>query len=784
MRFFVLTLSIFLFTLLFIGCSAVRYVPQGSYLLHKNSVEVVNNSKTTKKGDKNKEAIAEIESYIQQRPNKRFMGIGLELAFYNATDSSKHNWWHKFWNEKIGKPPVMLDSALVVKSKKEMTLYLQSKGYLSANVRDSIAVSKRNRKAKVTYIATIGEPSILGNVKYEIQDDFLRPIIMADTASSLLKSEKAFERKLFESERTRISEKLRDMGFWGFNQSFISYIADSVSNPGYVDIELVLKRLNVGNDAAGKPIFENHPIYRIGNITINSAYDLASASERGAQNLDTIEYRGVDIMYANKLYIRENILVQQLGMSPGELYDQSNIERTYNNIRALGYTASILFAPELTNTEPIEVTTIDGTARTTERTINCLVQCTPSVRQNFSIDFEASTTSDFYSLALKLGYQNRNLFRGAEDFTMSFRGAYEFVKVKGKNNSFEFGASTSIALPRFLLPIDKRKMSKFSFSSTRLSLAYNIQRRADYERSIISGVFGYSWTLKNGARFTINPADINVVYVPWISQDFLDNIDNPYLRNSYSSQLIAGISATYLYNTNSDIKQSGLTLRGAFDANGNLLLGLASLFSMPVHRNDESYFNVFGLRFAQYARASFDVSQRINIGKRSQIAWRFLLAGGYAYGNSNTLPFERLFFAGGSNSMRGWQVRTLGPGGTLVEDVGSYPNQLGDMRLEANFEYRVNLVGGFGMALFVDCGNIWMNGKGETRPQAGFRFKTFASQLALNTGVGVRYDFGYFLLRLDWGIKLHNPNVTVDRRWFGQMGLNDTALHFAIGLPF
>lgn len=787
MKFLLYPLFFAALLLLLYGCSATRYVPQGSYLLRANKVEILNRNqdKKKKKDDKYKITVSELESYVQQRPNKKLMGIGLELGFYNATDSSKHNWWHKFFNEKLGSPPVILDSALIEKSKREMTLFLHSRGQLGANVTDTIVTGKRNRKATVIYTATIGSPFTINTVKYDIRDNFLAPIVLADTTTSLLKRGTPFERKILESERTRITENLRSVGFWGFNQSYIAYIADSVTNPGKVNITLVLRQLNVGTDIDGKPILENHPIYRLGDITINSAYEPTMAQD-AAFNLDTVEYKGIDIVYKKKLYIRENILVAQLGMSPGELYDQGSVERTYNNIRSLGYTASIIFTPEDLDPlkAPIKVTTIEGYATTTQRTINCLVQCTPSVRQNFSVDFEASTTSDYYSLALKLGYQNRNLFRGAEDFNIAFRGAYEFTKTKGKNNSFEFGASTSLALPRFLIPNYVANNPKFSYSSTQLSLSYNIQRRPDYERSIISGVYGYSWTMRNGARFTINPADINVVYVPWISQDFLDNIDNPYLRNSYSSQLIAGLSATYYYNTNADVKKNGFTFRASFDTNGNLLLGLASAFSMPAHKNGESFFNVFGLRFAQYARASFDVSNRINIGKRSQIAWRFLLAGGYAYGNSGTLPFERLFFAGGSNSMRGWQVRTLGPGGTLIEDMGSYPNQLGDMRIEANFEYRVNVIGGFGMALFFDCGNIWMNGKGEARQAAHFRFDTFASQLALNTGVGIRYDFGYFLVRLDWGFKLHNPNVEISKRWFGNLGLNDTALHFAIGLPF
>ncbi|MEG0601809.1 MAG: BamA/TamA family outer membrane protein [Mucinivorans sp.] len=766
-------------TTLLVSCSAVRYVPKDSSLLYRNKLVIESQNKRETKAISS----SEVKNYIQQRPNRRLLGMGIYLGFYNITDSSKHDGWHRFWGTKIGEAPVVLDSSMIKKSKREIEVFLDSKGFLSSTVSSEIEVSPR-RKATVKYTVNLGRAYRISSVKYNIADTYIRPLVMADSALWGLKSGEIFERKDFENERTRITSMLRDRGFWGFNASYITYTVDSNHRNNTLDVELLLRPLTT-TTPSGQAMSENHPIYSIDQVQVMSDYNPAQSLEAvKGEDIDTICYQGVDIMYKKKLYIRPDIILGALGVTPGDRYDQKRIEEAYNAVRSLGYSANFLFTPLGPTQPPTAWDTAANGAITARRKLACLVQCTPNVRQGISTDFEASTTSNYYSLALTLGYQNRNLFRGGEDFNLSFRGAYEFAKPKEQGNAFEFGVTTSLALPRFLLPISDDKMRKFKYSSTKFTVSYNIQNRPFYRRSLVSAVYGYGWTLKNGARFTINPADINVVSVPWIDEIFLLTIENPYLRNSYSSQLIAGLSASYFYNTNADIKQNGFTFRVSGDANGNLFRLITSAFCNQVEKDGESYYNIFGLRYAQYFRLSADVSNRINVGRRSQIAWRFLLAGGYAYGNSRTLPFERLFFAGGSNSMRGWQVRTLGPGSVRIDDLGSYPNQLGDMRLEANFEYRVNVAGGFGLALFLDCGNVWMNGIGEKREEAKFHFNTFFRQLALNTGVGLRYDAGYFLVRLDWGVKLHDPNVPVGRRWGCQRGINDTALQFALGLPF
>ncbi len=766
--------------LILVGCSATKYVPMGESLLVKNRVVVDEPKGANIDRD-------ELESYIQQSPNRKLLGLYFNLGIYNMTDTSKHTGWHKFWSEKVGEPPAVLDSSKVAESSKMMDIYLESMGFLNAELRDTIEVGDK-RKSTVVYTVDAREPFTFGKIEYRVADNFLLPIIESDTVNSLIKSGGRFERKVLESERQRISEYLGNQGFWSFNQNYISYVADSSKGNSTVDLRIVVAQQQVGQDAEGAPIYANHPIYRIGDITMNSDYDPSLSESQQARAYDTLVSGGVDILYRDKLLIREKIIMEQLGMSPGELYSQDEIEQTYANIRSLGYNPSIIFSPlPIDSSKMVYVTTLDGEAQTTQRELSCVLRCTPTVRQNFSVDFEVSTNVSYLSLGLGLGYQNRNLFGGAEIFNASVRGAYEFLWDRTARNSFEFSVSSSLSVPRFWLPISPEVMRGFKYSSTDMSLSYSIQRRPTYERSIVSATYGYGWTLNNGARFNINPVDVNVVSVPWVDAAFLEDIANPYLRDSYQSQLISGLSASYYYNTNPDIKGNGFTFKINGDINGNLFYGLSSLFNAPKTEAvaGDSYFTLFGLRYSQYVRMMAEVSNRVNFGKRSQIAWRVLAGAGYAYGNSSIIPIERQYFAGGSNSMRGWQVRTLGPGSTLYDPTQEeYPDQFGNIRFEANLEYRVNVAGGLNLALFLDCGNIWINGDGEERAEAKYNFLTAYQQLALNTGVGLRYDLNFFLLRLDWGIKLHNPNAVEGQRWFKQMGLDQTALHFAIGLPF
>lgn len=769
------------------SCSATRYVPQDKYLLKSNKIDIIENHNKDVKIDRTSRISASnLSSYVQQRPNTRLLGIGLYLGIYNSTDTSKTNGWHRFWRAKIGEAPVIYDSLKTAQSIRLMNIYLGSRGYLNSYVSDSVSYKKQ--KARVHYVVRENKPYVISELNFKIDDPFVAEILSEDSIKTTLKVGQVFDRQRLDAEREMISTRLQNIGFYGFNKGYINYTADSSHNTGEVKLTLNIRRRVASVKPDGTPVMENHPIYRISRILVASDYDpTKSPEELDKMPWDTVTHNGINITYLDRMNLRESILTGAVRLSPNELYDRSSVQRTYSNIQGLSYSANILFTELPYDTlSPVKVTLADAegvSVSTEERNLSCLIQCTPNIRQNYNAEAEISTTADYYSAALTLGYQNRNIFRGAENFTVNLRGAYELMKNKGNHNSYEFGVNVGLDIPRFLIPIRADRLTRFSRQTTKLSLSFSTQRRPDYNRTLFSATFGYAWTLKNGASFQINPADINVVNVPWINPAFLESIENPYLRNSYQSQLIAGLSAGYFYRTNPDPKATSLNLRITGDVNGNLIGGLVRLMGKPSGDQTESYYKLFGIRYAQYGRLNVDISNQIVLNRKTQLAWRFFIGGGSAYGNSTTLPFERLYFAGGSNSMRGWQVRTLGPGSSAKDTTSTFPNQLGDFRLEANLEYRFRVVGDFNMAIFMDAGNIWMNSPGAAERER-FKFNTFYKQIALNTGIGFRYDFGFVLLRLDWGIKIHNPNVPQPDRWKDGFRLNQTALHFAIGLPF
>jgi outer membrane protein assembly factor BamA len=357
----------------------------------------------------------------------------------------------------------------------------------------------------------------------------------------------------------------------------------------------------------------------------------------------------------------------------------------------------------------------------------------------------------------------------------------------GKRNAQEFGVSAGLLFPRFVFPfLRSRYRPSLLNPRTRFELSFNYQDRPYYRRTLSSVTWTYSWSNAKYSSFTLRPIDVNIIDMSYIDESFFDKLQNLYLRNSYTSQLAAGISGSYTYNNQAKRPGRNATLvRVNWETAGNLIGGLEHLFSSCA--TGQNYYEIFGIRYAQYFRVDVSASRKIMLGEKSAIAGRLYGGCGMAYGNSSSIPFERLFYCGGSNGMRGWVPRMLGPGTVIVNpDEVDYPSQLGDMKLEANLELRFPIWGIFYGATFFDVGNIWFMGEksSEYSSEAVFHFRDFYKQLGLNTGVGIRLDIKFAVLRLDWGIQLHNPNNPVGERWIHNFKWRNTALNFGVGYPF
>ena len=776
------------------ACSVTKHVPQGSYLLTRNDIRIERNRELSKQERVTK---ADLEEFVRQHPTQRLLGTNFYLWAYNSSNPKRKNtWWNRF-KRKIGKAPVLLDSSLTARSSQAMKIYMDGKGFLQSEA--WFRVDTAGKRARVTYFARQGDPYRIGKIGYRFRDRSLRPVVLSDTASSLLRTGGIFDGNVLNDERSRIASFLKNRGYYNFSINNIEYVADSTAGDRTIDLTMVVKPYMAGYTPEGEPIVEENRVYRLRDIYVFPGYDPAKAVSDSLYNsrLDTTLYRGLKIVYDARPKVRSSILCRTVNLYPNALYNESDVKRTYENIMRLGYykSASVLFSeasdsagrdsPVTYIGGPGAATDTSAVAYSSERYLDCNILCTPALRQSYSVELEGTTSSDYFGLTATLGYQNRNLFRGVELFDVSVRGGYEFTRVKTKRNSFELGVTTSFSFPRLITPLRVNRYNRAVDPRTKVEVSYSVQRRPYYHRARASAVWGYSWGKGRNSSFVLRPADISVVKLRQVDSAFLNSLKNPYLRNSYTSQLIAGLSGSYIFNNQSRrVDRSSLMMRFNFETNGNLIDGLSRLFGSKERLADgEPYHRLFGIRYAQYFRIDANIAKKFVLAPKVSIVYRFYGGWGYAYGNSSSIPFERLFYCGGSNSMRGWLARTLGPGGDPKRDFSDYPSQLANFKLETNLEARFPVWGILQGALFFDLGNIWFMNQGGTE-ETRFKIDRFYKQLGFNTGLGARFDFGFFVFRLDWGIKLHNPNEPAGERWIQHFRLKNTTLNFGVGYPF
>lgn len=789
-------LLIMLISLVVVGCNVTRSLPEGDYLLSKVEFE---EDKSTPREERITVDRDGIDVYVRQSPNKRILGMDFYVWVYQKANPEKTNWWNNF-KRKIGEEPVILDMSLTDKSITNLETYLRTKGYFHSEVTYRLDTTRRERRADITYSIRQGEPTRINHLGYEFRDSSLRSVVLADSAGCLIKRGDPIDITLLDAERERIAANLNNRGYFDFTVNNISYEVDTLSHPYSADVQMIIRPTLAGYNERGVPQWEDNAIYRLRNITVYPTYDPMLRSTKGFKadaDIDTTSIYGLNVVRDLKStpQLRNAVLRRTIPLYPNYIYNSEQVQHTYSELMSLGFfrNAKVDFTRVEEEDSFVSFMNVDGDGGddlldTRERFLDCNIYCTPALKQSMKVELEASTTSTFYGLSATLGYTNNNVFRGAEAFDIAARFGFEFMYARDvkKRSAKEVGITAGLSFPRFLVPFRVSPSDYISQPRTRLELAFDYQDRPYYERNIFTTRWAYSWKQGERSSFVLRPIDINWIDVKSVDEGFLADIDNRYLRTSFESQLTAGLSASYSYNTQrSDIDRNATVVRANLETAGNLIQGLESLFSH--HAPGKDYYEILGIRYSQYVRAELSASHRISLAHNMALAGRLYGGVGVTYGNSHgrSIPFDRMFYCGGANSMRGWVPRTLGPGNRLQLNDTAYPAQVGDVRLEANLEFRFPIWWIFHGAVFLDTGNVWyLRDTEDSHPEEVFHFNSFYKQLGFNTGLGLRIDATFVILRIDLGLQLHNPGMPEGERWIHNLKWNNMALNFGVGYPF
>lgn len=756
------------------SCASTKHVPEGQYLLDKVKINILD--KENEK-DINKQ---ELTNYLRQTENHKVLGgFKLQLAIYNISGKDSANWFNK-WIRRVGAPPVIYDSTLTMASENQLQRALNNKGYIKNTVTSEVKINQKKRKAQVDYNITLNEPYRIRSIKYDINNDSIRDIILSDTTDFPIKCTSLLDHKKLDDERELIVRRLRDSGYYAFNKSYITFLADTAANSREVDLTLTLS--DKIQELPHMPRIDTHRKFYVRNVIFVTSYD-AVTMQNGVYG-DAEYYNGITVLYGEDKYIDKKILDENCFIRPGKLYNASDVDKTY---KALGRLGIIKFI----NIDMKAVGEIDG-----ELWIDAYVLLNRDKSQTISFSLEGTNSEGDLGFGIGADYQHRNIFKGSEILNVKFKASYESLSgdLSGliNDNYSEYSGDVGITFPKFKMPFLRENFKRRIQASTEFMTSFNYQERPEYTRVIAGAGWKYIWSERNNQmRHTFNLIDISYVYLPKSKINFLDSITNPLLRYSYEDHLIMRMGYTF-YKTNrratnpltTSVQDNIYTIRGTAETAGNLLYGISHLIGQK-REPDDSY-KVIGTRYSQYVKLDGDFAITHYINQRSSIAFHAGLGVAVPYGNSTVLPFEKRFYSGGANSVRGWGVRTLGPGSFDGKKAqNSFIYQCGDIRLDLNLEYRCKLFWVLELGAFIDCGNIWTIKEYENQPGGVFKLNKFYEQLALSYGLGLRMDFTYFLVRFDVGMKAHNP-ASGQEHWplFSPSFKRDAELHFSVGYPF
>ena len=770
----------FLLPVLFmIACSPTRNLKEGEYFFTGYRINSDN-----KFIDKD-----EYSSYIRQKPNKKFFFlVRLQMGFYQLGTRGKDSSKFRKWLRGIGEEPVLLDTLLTHRSSSQLLILMNKRGYFNAMVTDSAIYNKK--RASVIYTVRSDVPYTISRLEFTSADTSVYRILIEQRKKSLLYAGMNYDEDILDRERDRFTTEIKALGYYFFTKQFITFTADTALGTHSVSLIMNVSRLHENSvSASGNPLTENHNQYHLNKIFIQTDYEPMAAS---SESIDTISYRNYFFLFSGDSALRRfrrDFLLSKIFMTQGDMFNIHYVKNTYSRLTDLNVFRFV----------NIKFEEVARNSAQQNYLLDVFVLLTPLPNQDFAIETEGTHNAGNLGIAGNLVYRNKNLFKGAEQLELKLKGGLEFQKTFSAQenrtalifNTFELGPELNLNLKKLIIMNNIFRRAEREWNPrAKMSASVNYQERPDYTRSVFN--LHYSEQFKNTApwRWTLDLADISVVNVR-LSESFrnkLDLINDKGLTYSYSDHVITTIRLSLL-NSDKELERvrNPYFLQINLEYSGFLLSNLskADKFIFLKFETDSSGFKkVNGISYAEGAKAELDYRHYQNFAANNVLAYRGYIGAGIPGKNSISLPFEKSFYGGGSNDIRAWQFRTLGP--------GSYSNpvdieQTGEFKLEGNIELRSVIAKYVEGAAFVDAGNIWLLKPDSARADGEFATDKFLSEIALGGGIGIRFNFNYFILRLDGAVKFRDPARVESERWVyssQKFSAADINYNVGIGYPF
>ncbi len=730
-----------------------------------------------------------IRSILKQKSNRRILGVfrfhlGVYTLADRENDSSKFRNWVK---NTIGEKPVLMDPLLTRKSTDQIRQFMFNSGYFNAVVTDT-TVFKNAKKANVFYTIRSGLPYVITNYGVETYDPQIARLLNRDSANSPIRPGMIFDATVIQQERDRTTINLKNEGYYYFNQAYIRFNADTSLGNNQVRLKMIVSRVNENNADSAKHIFpSDHQRYHLQDIYIQTDYNPLLISTRLPE--DTIRYKGYYFVSSDpKRRFNTETIRHHLLLRPGELFQLRNLENSYKMLGSLNVFKFINI-----KFEPVRDDSIQLNPR-----LNCFIFLTPSPKQEHREELEGTHNGGALGVAGNIAYRNKNFMKGAELLEIKLKGALESSQSFSDTlesssrlpffNTFEIGPEVNLSfpkllIPRTILPKRLRHESPYSNENTTLTANYDLQQRPEFKRTIANFSILWSFQESETKHHYIYPAEINFVNVRLNSafKSKLEALNDAYLNYAYADHLITDGRWTYILNT-----QNRKTLNNFFYFRSNLEFAGNSIWVfnhlLSSKPQDDNSFTLLNTRYAQYFKPDLEFRFYQVINQNNTMVYRAAAGIGIPYLNSFALPFEKAFYAGGSNDLRAFRARTVGP--------GAYNNaqrfeQTGEIKLNANVEFRFDIFKILQGAAFIDAGNIWLLKDDINRPGGQFQTQKFINEFAIGGGLGARLNFTFFIIRLDAGVPFKNPSLPPgDRLVLRNPQIKTVTFNLGIGYPF